>query len=826
MKRLSLFITIIFLSSLIVKAVPVHENMRTVPYPQDYHTIYVNPCPLLVPEEMKKSDFIQFSLSRDKGFNDSSTIMSKPLRWHMYNPHKKLERGRWYWRFRGVNQDGSVMSWSKTYSFDINDNIPVFVTPEYDLFKKNLPKGKNRIYCFLQDGLDTARKKMRNNPDFEMMITESREALGMDFSTDTQPYRKENTIYKYTDYLHTAYTMLQLEKYADKMVANVRCLLNSNVDNRVIASDFAAGELAYIFSCTYDACYDKFTQTERDSIAGIVGIIFEKYMPHIIGHKENHIFDNHFWQFTLRRFLQASLVFHEINPLAAEYLEYCYELWTARAPASGFNRDGNWHNGTSYFSANAVSLFYVPALFSYVTKTDFFAHPWYKNAGIGLAYSWLPGSMSVGFGDGHENMNPTPLRIRSAFADLLARVRGDQYASWYSSLNKRYLTEYETRLYRLAMNLERPSDSLPSDAPKALWLKDSGEMIANSDINNLDKNLCLSFRSSPFGSGSHTHSNQNAFNLHYKGVPVYRAIGHYMNFADPHNLLSYRNTRAYNTILVNGIGQPFSIKAYGNIVRMFNGDNISYALGDASEAYYGISEYPMWQSNFKSNNLEQSPENGFGKTPLKKYRRHIFLLHPDKVVIYDELEADSAVRWDWLLHSYVKFDIEGNKLITYNKEHDFTSVAHMFCEQKAAIDQTDKYIAPPNINLSVRGEDFSNKWTLTSSFGPSKKIFILTLIKVVDGKATVVDLNRKDDGCIFFDDWMVNAELNVKRKPSLVIKNKSSNVIFSYGKNSIDIDSGKKHKVDSEASVLYDTFMGNAKLCEMKDCLPQKTGLK
>lgn len=83
-----------------------------------------------------------------------------------------------------------------------------------------------------------------------------------------------------------------------------------------------------------------------------------------------------------------------------------------------------------------------------------------------------------------------------------------------------------------------------------------------------------------------------------------------MNFSDPHNLLSYRNTRAHNTLLVDGIGQPFTTRAYGDIVRMFNGEHISYALGDASNAYCGISEYPMWQKNFASHNLEQSRENG------------------------------------------------------------------------------------------------------------------------------------------------------------------------------------------------------------------------
>ena len=170
-----------------------------------------------------------------------------------------------------------------------------------------------------------------------------------------------------------------------------------------------------------------------------------------------------------------------------------------------------------------------------------------------------------------------------------------------------------------------------------------------------------------------------------------------MHFADAHNLLSYRHTRAHNTLLIDGIGQPFTTRAYGYITRMFNGEHISYALGDASHAYCGISEYPMWEKNFANQRLEQSPENGFGETPLKKYRRHIFLLHPNIVVIYDELEAAKAVRWDWLLHSPKPFgiDLENQILTTENEEKGFKSIARLFSEQACRIEQTDTFVVAP-----------------------------------------------------------------------------------------------------------------------------------
>lgn len=822
-KQLLLFLTfcLIPLSIQAENIQRIHENERETPYPQQEHTLYINPSPLLVPKSVKQSDFLQFNLSRSKDFSDASTVLSQPKPWCMFNPHKVLENGTWYWRVRSVSKEGKEFSWSKTYSFIVTDDIPRFVTPEANVFLSSIPQAYPRIYCFLNDNLEKARRKVRSHPEFENMITDSRNALGSNYTNDTKPYRQITRMAVECDNLNTAYQMLQLDVYAEKMVQNVRCLLAVEPDKKVIGNDFNAGELIYTLACTYENCYDRFSSQERKQIESIImDVLSLYYKSHILENEETHIFDNHFWQFAFRHFMQAALVMYGKYPLAKEYLEYSYELWTARAPASGFNRDGSWHNGTSYFSANAVTLSYVPTLFSYLTETDFMQHPWYKNAGIGMLYSWQPRALSAGFGDGHEKNNGKPLRIRSAFADFMARTTRDPYAAWYSSINNRYKTESETRLYRMACGKQRPRQAeLPADAPKAVWFKDTGEMIANSDLKDYKHNISLSFRSSPFGSGSHTHSNQNAFNLHYGGKAIYHAVGHYMNFSDPHNLLSYRHTRAHNTLLIDGIGQPFTTRAYGNIVRMFNGEHVSYALGDASNAYCGISEYPMWQKNFAGHNLEQSRENGFGETPLKKYRRHIFLLHPNIVVIYDELEATKAVSWDWLLHSPVKFQIDEttSTLTTRNKKDKYISVARLFSEQKCTISQTDKFVAEPNRKIGVRGEDFTAPWSLTASYEPGKANRILTIIQVEANENRIVNIERSGNNSFQCGDWKIEAELNTKRPASLYIWNRKTQSTFSYGKNRPVINGKVYENKRKDSSILYDSFNGTWEIREMRD---------
>ena len=112
------------------------------------HFIYKSHTAIGSPQSTRQSDYLQFNLSRSKDFSDASTILSKPKPWCMFNPHKVLENGTWYWRVRSVSKEGKEFPWSRTYSFTVTDDVPQFVTPEADVFLSNVPKTYPRIYCF------------------------------------------------------------------------------------------------------------------------------------------------------------------------------------------------------------------------------------------------------------------------------------------------------------------------------------------------------------------------------------------------------------------------------------------------------------------------------------------------------------------------------------------------------------------------------------------------------------------------------------------------------------------------------------------------------
>lgn len=805
--------------------VRVHENVRETPYPQREHTLYLNPSPLLVPVEMRKAEFLQFALSQDPNFPEDKTILSKPLPWCMFNPHQILANGIWYWRFRSVDKIGKEMPWSEIYSFTVTKEIPQFVTPPYDTFVGNLPKGYPRLYCFMEDGLKKAPATIQSHPEYKELVRRAGTALETDYEKSPEPYKVAGKMGQMANFLYTAYRCTDKQIYAEKMLSYVRALLASAPDKN-LTHDFYCGDVLFLFTHTYDACYDQLTADEREQIEKCVFRIAQYH--HNIqrkGTEENHIFDNHYWQRTFREMLQIGLMFADTNDTAREMLEYCYELWTARAPASGFNRDGEWQNGQGYFNANVKTLWYVSALITYMTGADLLQHPFFKNLGKALVYTCPPASMSAGFGDGNESFS-SPTRQRVALADYLARETGDPYAIWYCNEIKNATDDIDMRLYRIGKSdktypLGQP---LPSNAPKAVWFEDLGEMVAHSNLQHYRENLFLSFRSSPFGSGSHTLADQNSFNLHFRGVPVYRSTGYYLNFSDPHNLLSYRHTRAHNTILIDGIGQPFSTKGYGKVVRMFNGQHISYCLGDASNAYSGNSEYPMWIKNFENSGIKQSVDNGFGETPLRKYRRHLFLLHPDMVVIYDELEADKPVRWDWLLHSPVPFRIneKENILTTFYPEKKFSSIAQLFSNSVCSITQTDQFVAPPDPKKIKEGKAYPNQWHMTATFEKSTVNRILTIIRVQPDGTSISKLTRKGSN-FRIGPWEITAELDTTKPADIQIRNSRNKVVFSFGNQNIKIK-GMDYQREKGSSLLYDEIDGEWTIREMVDRQPQPTG--
>lgn len=795
-----------------------HDKTREKPYPKADNELYINPAPFIVPQAMKTGDKLQFAFSQSKDFPDTGTTVSTPKQWCMHNPHQTLKTGIWYWRFRSVNNNGTEQAWSETYSFEVKEETPRFVTPAFDIFIQNAPRTHPRLYAFLDNGLEQARRNVKSHPEYKQLIGRAQTALDTDYSLLPNPYDKAAEIKNSVQHLYQAHYLIQDNQYADKLHEILTILLSYPVsDSQLFASNFGATDIAISFIEIYDLLYSELTPEEKLGIENLLMRVSRYYFKVNCGKQENHIFDNHFWQHNMRILFQACFVLYDKATYAEEILpmlEYYYEIWTAHAPASGFNRDGIWHNGTAYITANIKTLYYIPSLFTHITQRDFLKHPWYLNAGKALVYTSPPHSKSIGFGDGSEK-DDKPNRILAAFADFLAKENGDPYSGWYAGQCKELVQQdYEFRLYRMVHNQSYPTE-LPSNTPKLVWYKDAGEVAIHTNLSHPEQDMAIGFRSSTFASGSHTVANQNSFNLLYKGTDVYRSSGYYQNFSDAHNLMSYRHTRAHNTILVNGIGQPYSLKGYGNVTRAMGGDHISYCLGDASHAYSGISDDPMWTAAFEAAGIAQTPENGFGKTPLSKYLRHLLVLHPHTIVIYDELEATEAVRWDWLLHSPTRFTIEKNTTTTINSSKGFKTTVRQFSNSPFELTQTNQFAVPPATSAP-------DQWHLTATYASCPQNRILTIIQITPDSEQTPTIVRTGD-TFQCDDWNIQAAMNIYQPAELIVTSQTNSTVFSYSPDNPIIEGSVYLRKSPRSSLLYDKSNGRYGVTEQTDYIPAST---
>ena len=174
--------------------------------------------------------------------------------------------------------------------------------------------------------------------------------------------------------------------------------------------------------------------------------------------------------------------------------------------------------------------------------------------------------------------------------------------------------------------------------------------------------------------------------------------GYYPWYGHPHHQQWTNQTLAHNSVLVDGVGQNARDRsAKGRIIAYSPGSglpgSLDYAAADASACYGGR---------------------------LNKFIRHIYYLRPHDFLLIDELEAPKEVRWDWLLHSLEKMQInKRNNTVTIRKGKARCRIKFISPE-KLSFSQTNKFSVPP-------GEGFPDQWHLTVSTAEKSKATVFVV---------------------------------------------------------------------------------------------------
>ncbi len=349
---------------------------------------------------------------------------------------------------------------------------------------------------------------------------------------------------------------------------------------------------------------------------------------------------------------------------------------------------GGWAEGTAY--GLWYNTFYIPALegLRQLAGYDLWQRPFFKNVRYFFLYCTANHGEIRPFGDSAETGGPGVNR-GSGYADLMAfhahRYR-DPYVGWWVKQIPGYTGGGDPFLSLLCED-ELPAKA-PADLPNSRAFKSVGWAGLHSDLSDPKNDACLIFKSSPYGSVSHSHADQNAFAIMKGGAALAIPSGYYgPSYGKPHHAQWTRATKANNCILVNGQGQTVrSAAASGAIVDFKDAPGYSYVVGDATPAYTGR---------------------------LSRWIRRILFLRPGLFLLLDEAAAPAPVRWQWLLHAFEKMDVEDARITS--RRRGAALDIHLACTEGLALSQTDRFDTPYNHGIpEAYHKDKANHWHVTA----------------------------------------------------------------------------------------------------------------
>ena len=427
----------------------IHPATRQSAWPAGGAAVDVNPPSLLWPAVRGQDIRYHVRLSQDRNFSEKRTIESEPLLWAIFNPHKNLGQGTWYWRYEAL-KGGNIQKKSEVFSFAIADNARENVTPSAERMLAACPESHPRILITANE-LSAFRRRVRNSPEAKAIVRDADRYLDRKPASEQsgKPTEKGKNTFEQKNFakwaskglgnqlsgstsaLAKAYIITGDEKYGRQTIryaVHVAGFDPDGVTSRKV-SDFGDGACLRAMALAYDSCFDLLTAEDKSRLEKAIAVRAGRMFASWRNNLETRVFSAHIWQHILHEFAEAAFAtLGEIDE-AAIWASYVYELWLARVPLLG-GEDGGWANGNNYFGTNFITLVSIPTFFEELTGVDFFAHPWYRNSIYYMIYTWPPGSGPDGFGDGCERRDLPPLS-RLAFADILGRRFNDPYAGWY-----------------------------------------------------------------------------------------------------------------------------------------------------------------------------------------------------------------------------------------------------------------------------------------------------------------------------------------------------------------------------------------------------------
>jgi hypothetical protein len=808
--------------------------------PSNGSTALFNPISLGWPVE-NANDSYTIRLSQTPDFS-GAVIAKDNIQYGIFNPNKILELGTWYWQVKNTSdnwQDGNA---SQTHSFIISEQGIDFAVPSGEDVYRQISVRHPRVLVAEKQQIDFI-KNISNYPrDTDVIIKKADSYLNVNMpkSEDTKIEIKFKEKYKQKKYekvisrkitdvvvnalesFSQAYMLTHDNKYQQTAKTWLLEVSSWQPSNNIGVDDFSDSSFLSSIAIAYDTFHHSLSKKQRQTVLNYIKYRTHHMMSHYMGMLEGRTYSAHFYQLIAHDLVQTLFaVAHDI-PEAELWFSYIYDLWLYKSPILG-GENGAWSNGPSYYSMNGLALYDIPAMYEQITGVNYKRHPFYVNNAHWLMNAHPPSSTGDGFNnDGDKYLLRPPIKY-AAFMDVIAREFNDPQAAWYADktlagLKQKLSDDSEYRWYRLkrGYQLKRPQALVKPFLENASFYPDVGVAYMHSNYQNMDNNMQVSMRSGLWGGTGHMHSDQNTFNLAYGGKRVFYNSGYRVANGDPHYFAWYKQTIGHNGVLIDGKGQPMGANdAYGWMPRFLHGEQLSYAVGDASNAY-------------RNSFAESGNKNTQGDTGLTHFRRHYIMLRPNILVVYDDLIADHKADWTWLLHNQDEMLIDEQKQTIIGDSELATGHVNLFSSQALNFSQTDEFTIPVENwreKRDIYGKlyQFENTWHFRAeNKKKAKQMRFLAIIQLQakDGSKPLTVNFDQATSVATIGDWQIQANLETTYSAKISINKKDGSVSFvSSGPLPKSVEQPKT--LISAASKLFELKNGQPSFQQTADVIPQ-----
>ncbi|WP_378949446.1 DUF4962 domain-containing protein [Paracoccus sp. R86501] len=621
-------------------------------------------------------------ISPDKDFPAGKTITYSRIPVNFFTPDKALETGSYHWSYAVCDPEtgAPISAWGSTRSFQISADLPQ--TPLIGRAGRfaDAPKGHPRLWLDA-DRLAQFKKDVAADPDhctwsnfYAKSVLPWMERPVMSEPAGYPDHKRTAPVWRqtYIDLQEAIYATRHLAiggKVTDdaQMLARAKewLLEIASWDPMGVTSRAYTDEWAYrvtnALAWGYDWLHDQLDDDQRATVRAALLERTRDIADHAMLNAKIHLFpyDSHAVRSVSLTLVPAciALLGDDDADEAREWLDYCIEfLFTVYSPWG--DNDGGWAEGTNYWMMGMAYLIEAANRLKSFAGLDLYKRPFFQNTGDFPLFCKAPNTRRATFGDdstqGDLPCIKTGLNMRQ-----FAGVTGNGAYQWYCDRNLALNpgTEgafynwgwWDTNFDELTFRTDFPfvEPTVPEGGMR--WFKGIGWVGIQHAMADPDNHIQFVFKSSRFGSVSHSHGDQNAFCMAGFGEDLAIQSGYYVAFNSTMHQNWRRQTRSKNAILIDGKGQyaekdkARAMAASGRIITAEDRGDHVYIKGDATAAYRSL-----------------SPE-------VTLAEREVYFVQNSYFVIVNSVDADTPVSVDWLLHANGRYDL-GNSSFRYTGE--------------------------------------------------------------------------------------------------------------------------------------------------------------